>query len=304
MCDDDSYYLECLNRLQCNTLYAYDAYLLCSHLLRLVAAFLSLYPIQIFELLLPCCFIGLMVWIKNAADDSSSFEQTTKNATFPESSVTPLSFTDYVTALRAERVCLGPNVISGYQTGGNNWMVPLVKCDSRECLISGLSALPYCEFNIIALAGINGGETRATAFKGWVETNYPAIVDPDEMPFDFDLIQIFDDPQAMDQYVARDDYGETGTPKIAMGIVFDGDADGEWNYWLRQNSTNFNSPEEEARPATRTTPDTARWTDSFARFDNDACAPEGGTPYQGQYENSCMGQYMYVRMPVVGVVYV
>jgi len=244
-----------------------------------------------------------MVWIKNAAEGSSSFEQKVINATFPRGpAITPMSFTDYVTALRAERVCVARNTISGYQPGGRGWQVPLIKCDSRNCVGLGESALPYCQFNIIAVAGINGGETRAQDFKEWVETNYPSIVDPDEMHFDFELIQKFDDPQAMDNYIARADYGEIDTPKIAMGIVFDGGTNDAWNYWLRQNSTNFNSPEEEARPATLTTPDTSLWTDSFARNDNDVCVPEGGTPNQGKYDSSCTGQYMYVSImtgPVV-----
>ena len=240
-----------------------------------------------------------MIAIKNAAERGGSFDQDIIPPTYPDdsSAFTPLSFRDYVTALRAKRVCLfGDNsfseTISGLQGSSYNWMVPLVKCDSRECQSDGESAIPYCEFSIIALAGINGGEVRAEVFKGWVETKYPAIVDPDEMPFDFPLIQMFEDPQAMDDYIKDRSYGGINKPKIAMGIVFDGSTPGAWNYWLRQNSTNFNAPEQEGRPATRTTPDTSVVTDSLARTDADVCIPEGGTPLQGPLDQSCAGQYV------------
>ena len=237
--------------------------------------------------------------IKNAVQrNASDFEQTEVNATFPvdNEAVTPLSFTDYVTALRAERVCLASG-ISGINNGGYNWMVPLVKCDSRECEFGGQDAVQFCEYGIIAVAGIDGGEVRAKDFKEWVEKKYPAIGpdgDKNEMPFDHDLIQIFDGgPGEMNDYIAQREYGETGYPKINMGIVFEGNDDDDWKYWLRQNSTNFNAPENEGRPATLTTPDTSVVTDSFARNDQDACFPIGGTPPLGVYQSSCTGQYIY-----------
>lgn len=241
--------------------------------------------------------MGILIAIKNAAERGSSFEPKPVEATFPEDSeaVTPLSFRDYVTALRAERVCLFDEEgyyfkISGLKRNGVDWVVPNVKCDSRRCTQDGESAIPYCEYNIIALTGINGGEGRANVFKGWVETKYPAILD--EMPFDYPLIRYFDSPKAMDDYVVSKEYGKANNTKIAMGIVFDGGTPGEWNYWLRQNATNFNAPEQEGRPASLTTPDTAVVTDSFARDDESVCVPQDGTPLQGPFENSCTGQYM------------
>jgi len=245
--------------------------------------------------LLPVCFIGLLVIIKNAAENSPSFDRQTVEATFEASSFAPLTFTDYVTALRSQKICTSRGQISGLDR--SNWQVPLVKCDSRQCNSGNTgqdASQSFCSYPIIAVAGINGGDARAVVFKGWVERNYPAIVDPNEMPFDYELIQLFQSPQEMDNYVTAKDYDDGSKPKIAMGIVFDGSAANEWNYWLRQNSTNFNAPEEEGRPATRTTPDTSTATDSFARTDQDVCVPEGGTPNQGPFQNSCTGQYLYV----------
>lgn len=238
-----------------------------------------------------------MVAIKNAAERGDAIEKEIINATFPvnANAFLPFSFTDYVTALRAKKECLtqkGIKGISGIQDAGFDWQVPLVKCDSRKCSIQGENAQPFCEYGIIAVAGKNGGESRASSFKAWVEEKYPAIIS-DEMPFEFELIQPFDSSEAMDNYIANRQYGETGYPKIAMGIVFDGDSIDNWHYHLRQNSTNFNSPEYEGRPATRTTPDTSRTVDSFAPDDESVCVPEGGTPTLGRLESSCTGQYMY-----------
>jgi hypothetical protein len=58
------------------------------------------------------------------------------------------------------------------------------------------------------------------------------------------------------------------------------------------DSTNFNSPEDEGRPATATTPPTNRKTDTFTKKD-EACVTEGGTPEFGPYDWSCTGQYIY-----------
>jgi len=248
---------------------------------------------------LPACFIGILVAIKNAAENSSSFDQTVREPTFPNDSNawTPFSFRDYVTVLRADKVCTGSKPlfdISGIASGGYNWQVPLAKCNSNKCETAGQNATLFCEFGIIAVAGENsGGAVRATEFKDWVEQEYPSIVNRTEMPFNHSLIQMFDDSDAMDDYVGSSDYGKDGFPKIVMGIVFDGgDNDNDWSYRLRQNSTNYNQAEqgEESRPASRTTPDTSILTDSFARQD-DVCTPEGGTASLGTYENSCTGQY-------------
>lgn len=252
--------------------------------------------------MLPACFIGILVAIKNAAENSSSFDQTVKDPEFPSNSDawTPFSFRDYVTVLRADKVCIASSAysfdISGIASSGTNWQVPLAKCDSNKCKTTGQDAQLFCEYGMIALAGEDsGGAARASTFKDWVEQEYPSIVDRDEMPFNHSLIRMFDDSDAMDDYVRSSDYGTDGFPKIVMGIVFDGgDNDNDWSYQLRQNSTNYNAPEQQddSRPATRTTADTSILTDSFARKD-DVCTPEGGTATLGDNdkENSCTAQY-------------
>lgn len=240
--------------------------------------------------------------IKNASEGSSSFESTVEPAVYQSQSATTLSFTDYVTALRAKRVCIpqtdptseDPFLITGISNNGYNWQVPLVKCDSRKCEAANQDALPFCEFSIIAVAGSDaGGVERANLFKTWLVANYPAIADgsPD-MPFSFPLVQTFDSSTEIDDYVTANNYGTTGYPKIAMGIVWEGGDLIKYNYQLRQNSTNFNAPEEEGRPATATTPNTGEIVDSFARTDT-ACTPLDGTPNQGPFQNSCTGQYLY-----------
>lgn len=239
-----------------------------------------------------------------ASENSNSFETKVANATFPDQAVTPLSFADYVTALRAKRICVR-NVdqetsdnewdISGIRNAGDNWQVPLVKCDSRKCSQEGEDALPFCEFAMVAVAGSNEkGKQRALEFKSWVETTYPFIASQSDMPFDFELVQIFDSSTAMNEYIKQIDYGKN-VPKIAMGIVWEGTDDDSlsYRYELRPNSTNFNAPEKEGRPGTQTTPSTGTVVNNFARNDVSVCVPLDGTAEQGPFQNSCTGQYLY-----------
>lgn len=97
----------------------------------------------------------------------------------------------------------------------------------------------------------------------------------------------------MNQYVKSEDYGKTGFPKLVMGIAWKGNDTKNYIYSLRQNSTNFNSPESRWRPAAATTPDTSRLFSRYAKNDFDVCIPLGGTPHQGWLESSCTGQYVY-----------
>ena len=172
-------------------------------------------------------------------------------------------------------------------------MVPLIKCDASLCEEDGVTALPYCEYSTIAVAGDNaGGQQRAKDFTAWLVDQYPALL---ELTFlDYPIVQEFGSSQEMDDYVQHREYGELpGRPKIAMGIVFDGDDVNQYRYSLRQNSTNYNAPEEAGRPATLTTPDTSTHVNNFARTEQGSCEPLGGTPDQGPFQSSCTGQYLY-----------
>jgi hypothetical protein len=247
------------------------------------------------ELLLPLVFIYVLVAIKSATNKSDS---SIVEATFPDMAITPLSFTDYVTALRAKRVCLADGDskfnISGIADKGYNWQVPLVKCDSRQCTEHGQDALPFCEFGIVAVAGSDGGgQIRAEEFKGWVEATYPAIVTEGMMPFDFELVKVFESSKAINEYIKNAAYGTATAPKIVMGIMWEGDDGANFTYELRPNSTNFNAPESEGRGGTQTTPSTGKLVDNFARDDNSVCVPLDGTASQGPFEDSCTGQYLY-----------
>jgi hypothetical protein len=247
------------------------------------------------ELLLPLAFIYVLVAIKSATNKSGS---SIVEATFPDMAITPLSFTDYVTALRAKRICLSDGDskfnISGIANKGYNWQVPLVKCDSRQCTEHGQDALPFCEFGIVAVAGNNeGGKIRAEEFKGWVEATYPAIMSEGMMPFGFELVQVFDSSKAIDDYIKKSEYGSATAHKIVMGIVWEGDDGANFTYELRPNSTNFNAPESDGRRGSQTTPSTGKLVDNFARDDNSVCVPLDGTASQGPFQDSCTGQYLY-----------
>jgi hypothetical protein len=272
------------------------------------------------EVLLPPLFAFFLVLIKNAVENSGSLKAETVNATFPDNSLTPFSFTDYITAMRAKRICVNAvntstggmipgfddyeyyydssNVydISGIYDNGFNWQVPFVKCDSRKCDFAGQDALPFCEFAILAVTGSDtGGQERAKAFEQWIYATYPVIApnNPNSsLPFDFPLVKFFNSSDAIDKYVKSADYGRFDVPKIAMGVVWQGNDLRAFNYSLRQNSTNFNAPEDYGSYAAQTTPSTGTWIDSFARKD-DVCESLDGAALQGPFGLSCTGQYVY-----------
>jgi hypothetical protein len=254
------------------------------------------------EIILPPFFVVVIVLIKNAAN-SGSLASELVPASYPDYSLTPFSFTDYITTMRAKRICVDSSDnaesgdlfdISGILDNGDNWQVPFVKCDSRKCDFVGQDALPFCEFAILAVAGSDeGGQERASAFEQWIYETYPAIApgNPNKtLPFNFSLVQQFDSSDAMDTYVKSPDYGRITTPKIAMGVVWQGNDNVAYNYSLRQNSTNYNTPEDEwdMQPAIQTTPATGTWIDSFARDDTSVCES-----IQGPFGSSCSGQYVY-----------
>jgi hypothetical protein len=254
---------------------------------------------------LPIAFLGILVAIKNAVEGSGDITAEIIPPNFPTDDVTftPLSFGDYVTALRATRECVvsidnGEDLwISGIDNEGYNWQVPFVKCDSRECENAGQDAQPFCEYAIVAVSPSSsqdeGGLARAEAFRDYLYTRYPDLNDKSKMPFAFDFVQVFSDPGEMEDYVKSSDYGSKDFPKIAMGLVWDGNSATDYVYSLRQNSTNFNAPEEEGRPASQSTPDPDRIVDSSAKTDYDVCSPQDGAPNQGPLSNSCTGQYLY-----------
>jgi ATP-binding cassette subfamily A (ABC1) protein 3 len=262
---------------------------------------------SLLEIALPVFFVGILVLIKWAVENSGENTGTEVIPEFiPDGSraLTPLTFQDYVTAMQAKRVCQtsesffpgsGDGLsITGMPAEGFNWQVPFVKCDVRFCDQDGQDASNFCEYAMVAVAGSSstdqGGAARASAFAAWMYERYPAL--RTSMPFLFDFVQVFDSPEEMDTYVRDTRYGDSEFPKIGMGIVFEGNAADSYSYWLRQNSTNFNNPKEEARPAVRTTPATDQFLAKFAKED-DVCVPEDGSPEQGPFQDSCTGQYVY-----------
>jgi hypothetical protein len=269
--------------------------------------------LQFLEFVLPIAFLGILVAIKGAVEGSGESTAELIPAVFPGSEVTftPLSFGDYVTALRATRECVVGEIdsdtgeeelwISGIDDAGDNWQVPFVKCDSRECDEAGQNAQLFCEYAMVAISPSSmqdeGGLVRATAFRDYIYTRYPDLDNSDAetsvMPFDFEFVQIFSDPQELDAYVKNKNYGSKEFPKVGMAITWDGNSATDYFYSLRQNSTNFNAPEEEGRPASQSTPDPDRIVNSFAKTDFTVCTPQDGAPDQGILSNSCTGQYLY-----------
>jgi hypothetical protein len=260
-------------------------------------------------------FVGALVGIKSAVENSDDFLADKVPAFLPTEFITytPLSFTDYVTAMQAKRKCVlkkgtqinngnhGSNIeflITGIHRNGANWQVPFVKCDSFKCEYDGQDALPFCEFGTIGVApsspSDSGGLARVHDFEDWLYSKYPILQTRVGLPFDFDFVRHFDSPREMDDYVKHNNYGSsTDFPKIIMGVVWEGNDTQKYFYSLRQNSTNFNAPERASRPATLTTPDTAIKFDSFARNDFEVCSPLDSTPYLGPLGRSCTGQYVY-----------
>ena len=259
--------------------------------------------VQFLELALPVAFMAILVAIKNSVKNSEGFQAETINATFPEIAYKPFSFRDYVTAMQATHKCVeGINpetgaldfAITGVPLQGANWTVPFVKCDSRRCTQNGEDATEFCEFGIIAVSGSNstdvGGRSRSVDFTTWLYDQYPEL--RTSMSFTYPIVKLFNTSQEMNDYVKDKDYGQPTIPKIVMGIVFEGNGLLDYKYTLRQNSTNFNSPESEWRPAVTTTPDTGRLFKDYAKDDWDVCISQDGEAQQGWLQESCTGRYL------------
>jgi ATP-binding cassette subfamily A (ABC1) protein 1 len=136
---------------------------------------------------------------------------------------------------------------------------------------------------------------QVEAFRNYIYDRYPQLLNNNgEMPFEFDFIRIFDSDKELVDYITAKDYDEDYVTRLALGIVFDGtDPSVNYNYRIRVNSTNFNVPEEDGRPATATTPPTGKLFENYARKDDGSCPLIDGTPYLGPAQNSCTGQYIY-----------
>lgn len=248
----------------------------------------------------------ILVAIKVSLEDSANFSPQPVEADIRNNgdAFIPLSFTDYVTAIQAQRICIASAVsatdldITGMPVDNYNWMVPFVKCDSRACKNVGDDArAKYCEYPILAVAPKNQGdvvgETRSKNFRDYVYATYPALTNTSALPFNYPFIQEFESDSAIQAYVTSGGYGTMEQPKIALAVVFqEGSSEKDYAYTIRVNSTNYNAPEQEGRPVSQTTPDTSRLFESFAKEDN-SCPPIGGTPEQGPFQSSCTGQYMY-----------
>ena len=242
-------------------------------------------------MILPICFVAILVAIKNAVSDTDGFAPEIEPADFPDENdiLQAFSFTDYVTAMQAKRVCqeIDPVELSRYRyepvngayygisgiaEQGYNWQVPFVRCDSRKCEEDGEDAAPYCEYMALGLApstdSDSDGQDQVDRFERYIYDRYPVLRDL-STEWGFDFVQKFDSDKDMEKYTTSGSYlkRENG-PKLALGIVLDGtDSEFNYNYRLRLNATNFNSPEDEGRPATVTTPPTNRKTDTFAKKD-------------------------------------
>jgi hypothetical protein len=264
---------------------------------------------------LPILAIVILVLIKAAVKGTSSFTPQTVPANFPDNNqaFVTLSFTDYLTAIQVQRVCQligtdssGDNVfiVSGIAYKSYDWQVPFVKCDATYCKNQGENAnAKYCEYNILALApsseSDSGGMQRAKDFESYILNRYTflnttlnAEFNNSTLPFTYPLVQIFNSQTDIENYVTQGQYGTTGYPKIAMGVIFNGNAANNYDYILRLNSTNF-YPGEDAQPAATTTPDPTALFSDFAR-DDSACKASGqGTPDLGENTNSCTHQYVY-----------
>lgn len=232
--------------------------------------------------------------------------------------IIPFSFHDYVTALQAKRVCidnpaplllqllfgLPKRVISGISS--RDWPVPFVYCSSYKCQYDGEDATQYCTYRTLAVAPLhpnesknaNSGYQRMLRFKNYTENKYYQLTNTSLLPFDYDFIQVYGSNEELQSYVTSDTYGEwvdgSYKPKVAIAVVFDdGDNEKSYDYTIRVNSTNYNSEEQEAQPAAKSTPPTNRIFDPYNREDSDSCESQtSGTPNMGKYSNSCTGQYM------------
>ena len=225
---------------------------------------------QLIEFFLPALCVAALYFIKLdlQSDPYSSLRAVVVPASYPGAGdvMIPFSFTDYVTALQANRSCvvdptattaekllgLAPLVISGLDW--QDWPVPFVYCNSYSCRKRGENATNYCIYRSMALAPTKADSAvqvqRMLKFKSYVEERYPQITNRSALPFNHDFIQIFDSNEELQSYVTSETYGKWSPdgqylPNIAIGVVFGGGEDSKtFEYTIRTNSTNFNSEEQ------------------------------------------------------------
>lgn len=170
--------------------------------------------------------------------------------------------------------------ITGNQYGNAN---PLIRCDPSRCENEDDDAVKYCEVRRVGVVN------PPSNFRPYLEGRYGT----DLLEYD----QVFHEFASNDDligYVKGTDYEKE--TKIAIAVVFDDSfgVEDTYKYALRVNSTNFNNPEESARPVSQTTPWTSVMTQDFYK-DDDQCifGDSGGAPAIGPYQDSCTGKYMY-----------
>lgn len=265
----------------------------------------------------------MLVLLKHAANKRDHFKPVHVDATFPPDMQTMqiLSFTDYMKALQAKRICLQSSTsssnytiphhihdanysqfdISGMPHHGQNWQVPFIQCDSRHCRYHGEEAYQYCHYPKLALAPSvpedPGGSQRATKFRGYLYQRYPQLQNKSLPAFQHaDFVQLFESNAAVEEYTKHLEYGKDPRlrPKLAMAIVFTGDDGMDYQYSIRVNSTNQNAPEwAGSSPSTaRTTPDTNRLFAHFAKREGQTCAHLSSAIPQSPLQYSCTGQYI------------
>ena len=109
----------------------------------------------------------------------------------------------------------------------------------------------------------------------------------------YSVIKGFDSSDAINDYVESSDYGSVGYPKIAVAIILKKGTGNLYEYTIRTNNTNVNSPELRGRPVQPTQPSTKVLFNTFAKTAKRSCSPPGGTTKTGKYQNYCNAQYIY-----------
>ena len=200
------------------------------------------------EIALPLLFCLVLVILTELAEDSEHFKPKHIQARFSSDlqTVQMFSFTDYVKALEAKRICLNRTTakhnssseelsyfrnanhsnfdISGMPNHGKNWQVPFVQCDSRRCQYHGEEAYAYCHYPKLGLApsvvGDTGGSERLGAFRNYIYKRYPQLQNTSLPAFRSDhhhqqqgrsssgeFIHIFESNQAIEEYTQHPSYG-------------------------------------------------------------------------------------------------
>lgn len=252
-------------------------------------------------------FFALLLWLKTSVQDTEGFEPTVEPAIIRDSFdvMRPLTFSDWLVGMKVKRECLYfQDVITAewsaedakredripYSKTSDGWAVtgneygnanPLIRCDTSRCETKGQD--PMCEMRQIGLVN------APLSFSTYLNLRYGADLLDEDVVF-----RTFDTEDDLTDYVTGSSY--ESDVKLAMGIVFDSDfgVNDQYHYTLRQNGTNFNNPEESARPVSQTTPRTDIYTQNFYLNDEQCDFQEGGgAPKLGPFGSSCTGQYIY-----------